>query len=609
MAAVIVGAVVVGWIGGDDGDREAATQTAEEYLATWTEGDITGLQPLIADPPGSFVQDHEAIVEGLRISSMAFTVTELTLDGTTATATFDATIGLTGLGEWAYEGRLDLRRIDARWLVEWSPATIHPSVQQGRRLVRTRERPARAPVLGADGLPLVTERPAITIGIEPRRMTDPAQVKAVLQDQLGVDPAVVDRELGQPGVEPDHFVPIVRRERYDQVEPVVFPVPGLLFRETTARLAPTDGFAAHVIGRTGDITAEQLAELGPTYQVGDRVGQTGLEAAYEERLAGRPSGEVQLRDASDAVVDVLHEFAGDAPEPVATTLDGAAQQAVDQTVSDVAGAGAMVVLRHDGTVAAASSWPLSEDFNRALRGSYPPGSTFKVVTALALLTAGVTPDTSLQCDATINVGGRNFRNFEGDASGSVTFAEAFTESCNTAMIQAAQGLDDGALQAAAEQMGFNTDYTLGLATDQVERAASAIGQARITASPLHLASIGAAVASGRWTPPILLAAEAPADPGIAHELDPNVADTLRQFMVDVVDHGTGTAAQVDGRTIAGKTGTAEFGTGDPPPTHALFIGFDERYAVAVVVENGGVGGQVAAPIAGEFFSLVGPPPS
>ncbi|MGH9185767.1 MAG: penicillin-binding transpeptidase domain-containing protein, partial [Acidimicrobiales bacterium] len=93
----------------------------------------------------------------------------------------------------------------------------------------------------------------------------------------------------------------------------------------------------------------------------------------------------------------------------------------------------------------------------------------------------------------------------------------------------------------------------------------------------------------------------PPDPSLARDLDPAAAATLRTFMEAVVDRGTGTAAQVAGITVAGKTGTAEFGEGDPPPTHALFIGFDERFAVAVVVEGGGVGGHVAAPIAARFF--------
>ncbi|MGH9186205.1 MAG: penicillin-binding transpeptidase domain-containing protein, partial [Acidimicrobiales bacterium] len=569
---------------------------AERFLEGWAGDEVATMRDSLADPPATFPDDFAALVDGLRIAADVFEVGDVEVDGDTGTVRFDAMLTLAGLGDWSYEGRLDLTRRDDQWLVAWSPAALHPSLQPGRRLVASRERLPRAAILGVGRQPLVTDRAAVTIGIEPRRATDIEQVKLVLNEQLGVDPLIVDRELRRPGVQPDHFVPIVtvRRERYDQVRPVVRPVPGLLFRETTARLPPVDGLAAHVLGRTGEITAEQLESLGDEYVVGDVVGQTGLEAAFERELAGRPAGQVRIEDAAGTVVEVLQEFPGEAPAPVTTTLDTVVQNTADKALADVAQPAAMVVLRHDGTVAAVASRPLSEDFNRALGGSYPPGSTFKVVTAAALLANGTTPETPLTCDTTINVGGRNFRNFEGDASGSVPFEEAFVQSCNTAIIGAATGLPDGALTTAAETFGFNADYTVGLTTlggsfpeagDEVEEAASAIGQGRVEASPVHLASMAAAVASGRWAPPVLLPDLSPPDPSLARDLDPAAAATLLTFMEAVVDRGTGTAAQVAGITVAGKTGTAEFGEGDPPPTHALFIGFDERFAVAVVVEG------------------------
>ena len=113
-------------------------------------------------------------------------------------------------------------------------------------------------------------------------------------------------------MEPNHFVPIitVSQARYTQVEPVIYPLPGTRFRDTTTRTTPSLGFAEHVIGRTGEITAEGLEELGQPYLEGDLVGLTGIEAAYETQLAGTPSGDIQLTDCEGEVVEVLDRIEG-----------------------------------------------------------------------------------------------------------------------------------------------------------------------------------------------------------------------------------------------------------------------------------------------------------
>jgi cell division protein FtsI/penicillin-binding protein 2 len=118
-------------------------------------------------------------------------------------------------------------------------------------------------------------------------------------------------------------------------------------------------------------------------------------------------------------------------------------------------------------------------------------------------------------------------------------------------------------------------------------------------SPLHMATVAAAVADGTWRPPVVLeGAKAGAQPS---KLDPAVVKSLRTLMAGVVEHGTGVAARTPGREVAGKTGTAEFGNDDPPKTHAWFIGYSGDLAFAVLVEGGGVGGRVAVPLARDFL--------
>jgi cell division protein FtsI/penicillin-binding protein 2 len=132
--------------------------------------------------------------------------------------------------------------------------------------------------------------------------------------------------------------------------------------------------------------------------------------------------------------------------------------------------------------------------------------------------------------------------------------------------------------------------------DVVERAAAAIGQARVEASPLHMASVAAGVSSGTWRAPRLVRS---APPGPEKPI--SVAPTLRELMRLVVTSGTGTAANIAGAPVYGKTGTAEFGTRQPPQTHAWFVGFRNDLAFAVLVEGGGFGGDVAAPLAARFL--------
>jgi cell division protein FtsI/penicillin-binding protein 2 len=139
--------------------------------------------------------------------------------------------------------------------------------------------------------------------------------------------------------------------------------------------------------------------------------------------------------------------------------------------------------------------------------------------------------------------------------------------------------------------------------DQADLAAEAFGQGRVTASPLQMAMVAATVVQGRWRQPRLVTVGAEAEGGGGESPDPldrQVAGTLRTLMRQVVTEGTAAPAKLPGK-VGGKTGTAEFGTGSPLPTHAWFIGFRGDLAFSVVVEDGGVGGRVAAPVAARFL--------
>jgi hypothetical protein len=385
-----------------------------------------------------------------------------------------------------------------------------------------------------------------------------------------------------------------------------------------AALVLADGKAAAgrvssaILGRVGPATTEQAVALGAPYRVGQSIGVSGLQAAQEKVLAGTPAAEIRLLD-GEALVQVLLRVDGTPPAPVRVTLDPRLQ-ALAQSALEAAPEGklaALVAIRPStGEVLVEASRP-ANGFDRALLGRYPPGSTFKVVTTIALLTKGVSPDELVSCPAEAVIGGRKFVNAEGHVLGDIPFRRAFAESCNTAFVQLAQRLTPEELHAAAVSVGFDRDPALGapaatssmpVPASAVDLAASAIGQGRVLASPLEMAEVAAAVAVGGYRAPHLV----DTGPGIPIvPFAPGVAAAATDLMRQVVSNGTGTLARLAGAPVAGKTGTAEFGTEDPPHTHAWFIAFRGDLAIAVLVEDGGFGGDVAAPIAAAFFRSVG----
>jgi cell division protein FtsI/penicillin-binding protein 2 len=311
-------------------------------------------------------------------------------------------------------------------------------------------------------------------------------------------------------------------------------------------------------------------------------------------------------------VRTLLKLPGRTPKALRTTLSTQAQAAAEQALAQEKAEAAMVAVQPStGDVLAVANRPVDSTFDRALAGAYAPGSTFKIITTATLLRDGLNPGQTVECPRTLVVDGKTFKNFEGEESGAATFTDDFAISCNTAFVSLAPRLGPGALGSVAKDYGLGRTYDLPLGiarshvppgTDKVSRAAAMIGQDRITATPLAMAGVAAAVQDGRWRRPRLVSSD-PSQAGPA--LPQSELTALRTLMREVVTRGTGTAlASVPGE-VAGKTGTAEFGGGNPPATHAWFVAYRGDLALAVLVEKGRSGASVAAPLAARFFSAYG----
>lgn len=264
--------------------------------------------------------------------------------------------------------------------------------------------------------------------------------------------------------------------------------------------------------------------------------------------------------------------------------------------------------------------------NRVTQGQYPPGSTFKIVTAAAALESlsGV-EGREFYCSGSMPVGEGFVTDNEGNGHGDVTFEGAFERSCNLTFGTLALELGNSRLKSRAEAMGFNTNFlfrdlvvyesSFPDAKSDFELAWAGVGQGRVLVTPLHMAMIAGAIANGGQMMEPHLVSSIVGDSGIPKVrsgasvyrriVSPGVATKLQQYMEGVVESGTGTRAQLDGYTIAGKTGTAEVSSSKSVKPHAWFVGYcaDEEHplAIAIVVENGGHGGDVAAPLAAKVF--------
>jgi penicillin-binding protein A len=389
-----------------------------------------------------------------------------------------------------------------------------------------------------------------------------------------------------------------------------------------SRRYPHGSVGGSVVGHLEPMSKKDALSRGA--EEGDLTGGSGLEEAFDDVLSGQPASKLVVRNSAGEPLEVLGRVAAEPGGKVKTSLDIEVQRAAEVAYGTTTGGVAVVDPRSGDLLAAVASGPFDPNnyvgatdinpFNRALVGLYPPGSAMKVVTAAAALEEGVvTPETTLTGPQEY----KGVRNFESGEFGAIPFATAVKYSVNTAFAQVAEDLGARKMSQYAEAFGFNRgpDIPLEVAESSFpppeglgDLMWGSIGQAQVLATPLEMATVAATIANNgkRMEPRIDMRAPMSDERVVSR----HTAAELTTMMENVVVGGTGSAARVTGLRVAGKTGTAEVQVDGKIKNHAWFICFapaeDPRVAVAVVSELGGIGGQVAAPLARQVLISVLP---
>ena len=449
-----------------------------------------------------------------------------------------------------------------------------------------------------------------------------------------------------------------------RVEEWKLELPGIIVEVEPQRAYPNSRFAAHLLGYVREANDEQLKQ--GRYRRGDMVGQSGLERLLDEFLRGKDGGERIEVDAMGRQMRLIQSTEPHPGAQVVTTIDRRVQEAAERAMEGHAGA-VVVMDPRNGDVLAMVSTPAFEIdrftgtidrnawlrviqdpehplLNRTIQSQYAPGSVFKVVVAAAGLQEGtLAPTDRTNCTGDFHLGEWTFKDWKAEGHGSVDLLGAIRESCNVFFYEKGLKIGGAAIAKYASAFGLGAATRIDLPGEKLgliprprlrrdkrvggwhagETVNMSIGQGAVLVTPMQVARFMSAVANGGvlWKPRLVQRIERP-DKGVVWsdggsvtghvELSPMVWAFLRRSLWSVVnENGTGAGARIAGLDVAGKTGTAQMiakSRADRGQDHAWFASFapvsEPEAVVIVLVERGGKGGQVAAPIARKILNAI-----
>lgn len=489
------------------------------------------------------------------------------------------------------------------WSLDWQPNLVHPELTNTSRLVHTRTPAKRAPIIDRNGEAIVEERPVYRVGIDKTKIaSDQWQDDArKLAKIVGIDPEIYNANVQAAG--PQAFVEAIIY-RAGQVPQEVSDVAGALALEDTLPLTPTPTFSSGILGTVGQATAEEVEKSNGAIKAGDIVGKSGLQLVQDERLRGTPGHIISLTARDNAEKNTSSMDAGEQNEPslplnlfsvapvnakpLKLTMDLAQQTKLENALANVDTTIATVVLDESGGIISAGVSPGGNGKPLATTGRYAPGSTMKVVSALALVRRGMSADSLVNCSRTATVNGREFTNYGGypeSKIGEITLTEALGESCNTAFINAE--ITSQELSEAAASLGIGIEYDSGFEAfygeipptdDPVLAAANSFGQGHVSMNAMTMATESASVNAGHTVIAHLIADQVPEPKG--KPLTAAEAAEVKKGMQGVLDGTTGW--QYQGALDGMKTGTAEFSVDGTMHYRRWVTGFKGNRAIAIM---------------------------
>jgi hypothetical protein len=564
--------------------------TANAFVSALARGDVAAAAKETDSADSAKAQLTE-VRKALEPKSVRGKVEEVgQADGaTTANATYSVTWDLGENRTWTYESHFELREAGDRWQIHWSPTVIHPKLAEQQSIAVQGEQPELAPVLDRDGNAVLAPSRVVSVLLEKEKAGDVNAVAGALATALtGFDNSITQASIlagvGKTPAGQPYQVAALRQTDYDAVKPAIYDLPGVRFT-SAPRLLPADkGFAPTLL--------------------------SGIRKVVEADLTGKAGWRVITVDPTGAEVDELYAKAAEPAKAASVTLSVGAQNAAQAAVNAEPTPSMIVAMQPStGEVLAVAQNPVTDAQGPvALMGRYPPGSTFKIVTAASALATGkVTGATPVGCPATITIEGREIPNSGKFDKGTIPLSSAFAFSCNTTFAQLATQMGPSELTETAKNLGLGVDFVMPGATtvtgsvppasNVVERAEDGFGQGKVVASPFGMALAVSTVATGKMPIPSLLRGEAKTKADTEVEpVSPAVLDGVRAMMQEMVAITPALAAFPD---LRGKTGTAQFGDGTH--AHGWFVGYRGDLAFAVLLTDAGVSSKAVA-AAARFLS-------
>ena len=552
-----------------------------------------------------FITRNKNIYEGIDAVNIEIQIQNEIKQGKTSEITYNENMS-TSAGNISFVNTVNLVIEDKEYKIDWSSSMIFPELRDTDKVRVSTIQSSRGEIFDRNGNKLAENGNISSVGIVPGKLSENRnQDIQKISELTGVSVDYINNQLSQSWVADDTFVPIKEVSASEtELKEQLLQISGIQINNTNARVYPLGNEAAHLIGYVQTINAEELEEnAGKGYSSTSLIGKSGLEAAYEDRLRGIDGTEIYIQDEEGNKLKTLAKQDKKDGEDIKLTIDSNMQKEIYEQMKNDKGLW-VVMEPSTGEILAAVSTPtydsndfvlglstdewntLNNDANKPLYNSfiqkYCPGSTFKPITAgIALSTGTITPESTVQYTGTSWQKDSSWGNYNVTTltsySGPKNVANALLYSDNIFFAQTALQIGKDAYMEKLNNLGFNEslDFPLSLAKSQysssedgkisteIKLADTGYGQGDLLINPIHMASIYSAFANqGSMVKPYIEYNNGKTEIYKENVFTEEAAETVKNDLIQVVESPNGTAhdMQIQGLTIAGKTGTAELKT-------------------------------------------------